>query len=109
MREEDDSGCLSPHDEDDDDDDPFVTGGGGGGGGGSNSSRRDGPSHKRRKTDTDTDADTDARPNTDRLDLSPCSWGTNSTSFMDSLFSVAERRRNSEKLKSIGRMYRAMQ
>jgi hypothetical protein len=95
MREE-DSDCSSP-DDDDSDDDPFAAGGSG------SNSRRDGPDHKRRKTDGDT------RINTDRLDLSPCERGTNSTRFMNDLITLPERRRNSEKLKFMERMYRASQ
>jgi hypothetical protein len=97
MREED---YLSSSDEEDDDenDDPFVEGSGGASGSGS---RRDGSDRKRKKIDTMID--------TGRLDLSPCGWRTQRTSFMDKLYTLSDRRRNAEKLKSIQRLYRGAQ
>jgi hypothetical protein len=86
----------SDEDENDENDDPFVEGSSS-----SSGSRLDGSDRKRKKTDT--------RINTDRLDLSPCGWGTQRTSLVDKLYSLTDRRRHAEKLKSMQRLYRGAQ
>jgi hypothetical protein len=85
MREEDYS---SDEDENDENDDPFVEGG----------SRRGGSGHRRKKRDT--------RISTDRLDMSPDGWQVPILTFMDDLYTLSDRRRSTEKLKSIQRLYR---